>query len=170
MKRSALFAAVALLALAACSSSKSNGSGSGKSTTSSSSSTSTSPKRTKGSVKAVTIARRLGCTKPRLLATHPRVGLPSPIAIVTCVAKDVRYRVEVYANHADRVRLLNAASTKLRCRTLKALGGKGPIYTVNGADFSAVASAVSGTNDAAAQAKALGVKLSLPVTTTTCPA
>ena len=170
MKRSALFAAVALLALAACASDKNNDSGKSKSTTSTKSATTTTAKPTKQSAKAFATVRRLGCTKPKLSVTGDRGGLPSPIASVACTAKGVRYRVEVYKSHAERVRLLNAASTKIRCGLLKALGGKGPIYSVDGDDFSATASGPAGSKDGLAQAKALGKKLGLPVTTTTCPA
>ena len=173
MKRSALFAVVALLAFAACASDKNSDSGAGTSTSSASSRSSgpsTPPTTTKNSAKAFATAKRLGCTNTKQSPKRNRLGLPSPIASVSCTAKGVRYRVEVYANHADRVRLLSAASTKIRCGLLKALGGKGPIYTVDGDDFSATAAGAAGANDGLKQAKALGVKLGLPVTTTTCPA
>jgi ABC-type Fe3+-hydroxamate transport system substrate-binding protein len=170
MKRSALFAAVALLALAACASDKNTTSGASNSTTSTKAATTTTAKPTKQSAQAFALVRRLGCTNPKLSVTRDRNGLPNPVASVACTAKSVRYRVEVYASHAERVRLLNAASTKLRCGLLKALGGKGPIYSVDGADYSATASGPVGSKDGLAQAKALGKKLGLPVTTTTCPA
>ena len=145
MKRSALFAAVAVLALAACASDKTN---TGKSTTTSTkSATSTTAKPTKQSAQAFALVRRLGCTKPKLSVTRDRKGLPNPVASIACAAKDIRYRVEVYKNHAERVRLLDAASTKLRCGLLKALGGKGPIYSVDGPDYSATASGTAGKND-----------------------
>jgi ABC-type Fe3+-hydroxamate transport system substrate-binding protein len=174
MKRSALFAAVALLALAACASDKSNDSGS-KSTTSTKGKGTTStlsPAQKKNSAKAFALARRVGCTAPKLNKNSGGglLGLPKPIASVSCTASNIRYRVDVYANHAARVALLAAPATKIRCALLKALGSKGPIYTVDGDDFSATASGPPGTKDSLALAKALGVKLDLPVTTTKCPA
>lgn len=171
MKRSALFAAVALLAFAACASDKAGKSGAGTSTSKKPSvSSSTPPTTTKDAVKAFATAKRLGCTKITQSPDRDRLGQPTPIASVACTAKGVRYRVEVYAKHADLERLRSAASTKLRCGLLKALGGKGPIYTVYGEDFSATAAGTAGASDGLKQAKALGAKLKLPVTTTTCPA
>jgi hypothetical protein len=171
MKRSALFAAVALLVFAACASDKDDA---GKGTTSStrkasSSSTrpSTPPTTTKDAVKAFATTKRIGCVKATQSPTpRERVGLPTPIASVACIANGVRYRVEVYASAAERAKLLSAEATKLRCGLLKALGGTGPIYTVNGEDFSATASGAPGANEK--QAKALAAKLGLSVTTTKC--
>ena len=169
MKRSALFAVVALLVFAACSSDKHSSSATTKPKTSTPSG---STKRVPPKIKATAFAtaRKLGCTAPKLSPVRNRLGLPRPPASVDCTASGVRYRVEVYASHAARVRLLDAASTRIRCGLVKALGGKGPVYTVDGDNFSVTATAASGKNDALAQAKALGVKLGLPVTTTTCPA
>lgn len=170
MKRSALFAAVALLALAACASDKNSDSGA-KSTTSTKSATpTTSLKTKKNSAKAVATAKRLGCTTTKLNKVGGGLGLPKTIGSVSCTAKGVRYRVDVYANHAERLRLLSATATRIRCGLLKALGGKGPVYTVDGDDFSATATGPPGSTDALAQATALGAKLKLPVTTTKCPA
>ena len=171
MKRSALFAVVALLAFAACASDKTDKSGAGTSTSRKAPSSSSSPPTTtKDAAKAIATARRLGCAKITQSADRDRLGLPTPIASVSCAAKGVRYRIESYAKAADLERLKSAASTKLRCGLLKALGGKGPIYTVYGADFSATAAGKAGAKDGLQQATALGAKLKLPVTTTTCPA
>ena len=164
MKRSAVFAAVALLALAACSSGKGSGGALPKSTSSGASVPTTT---TKKAAKAYAITKRLGCTNAKQTAIGSRFGLPRPIASLTCAANGISYRVELYVNHVERERLFSAASTTIRCRLLKALGLKGPIYTVNGDDYSATATGAPGA--AAAQAKALGVKLGLPVTTTDCP-
>ena len=169
MKRSVLFAAVALLAFAACASDK--GDDTAKGTTSSTRSTaskpSTPPTTTKGAAPAFAITKRLGCTNAAQNPVRERAGLPKPIASVSCVSKGVRYRVEIYKTPAEHEALLSAASTKIRCGLLEALGGKGPIYSVNGKYYSATASGAPG--DTKKHTTDLAAKLHLPVTTTTCP-